>query len=238
MSYIAIVPLAGRGNRLKPITDKLPKALVDVGGKPIAQRCVEQLLNAGINEFVFVIGYLGEQIEKHFREILPSGTTTHFYKQEVLDGTGGVLKLLKKDFDNRNFLMVFGDSFFADSAIGDLLTDQSKNSFAAVRVHDPERYGVVSLNENGFVEAIEEKPKNPTSNLVVGGMYKFDKSVWNYVDKLELSPRGEYELPDIIKLLLEDGELIRPVTISHMYDVGTVKELRRLNTLIQKGDLF
>jgi dTDP-glucose pyrophosphorylase len=228
----AIVLVAGRGNRLRPLTDDIPKALIEVGGKPISALVVDQLIDCGITHITFVVGYRGEAVRLYFDAHRPAHAMFDYVQQEQLSGTGGALQLVKPFLGNQPFLVAFGDSYFAPHSVERVVAAKCPAAVAVVSVPDPERYGVVVLDEQGRIVDVEEKPLRPKSNLVIGGVYKFDSSVWKHVDGLELSPRGELELPDVVRSMTNAGEAIQAVQLSYMVDVGTIEELRRLNETV------
>lgn len=237
MIETAIILVAGRGTRLKPLTDTTPKALIKVGGEPISKRIVDQFIESGLRKVIFIVGYLGDDIRSYYMENKPPDLDYVFLEQTELDGTAGALKLAREAVGEEAFLVVFGDSFFAPGSICSVLTHESENAFGVVSVHDPERYGVAVVDDEGNVIEVEEKPVHPKSNLVVGGIYKFSKEIWGHIDRLPLSPRGEYELPDAIKSMMAQGIGISAIQLPYMIDVGTVEELNRLNEKIESGIL-
>jgi NDP-sugar pyrophosphorylase family protein len=112
----AIVLAAGQGTRLRPLTDTIPKAMVDIGGQPLLERIVRDLLAAGISRIVFVIGHLGERIETYFGRGSNWGAEFIYLRQQVLNGTGGAL-LLAEPYVSESFLVVFGDRYFDRGAV-------------------------------------------------------------------------------------------------------------------------
>lgn len=238
MIKTAIILVAGRGTRLRPLTDTTPKALIEVGGEPISKPIVDQFIESGISKVIFIVGYLGDDIRSYYTENKPSGVDYVFLEQTDLNGTAGALKLARKAVGEDEFIVVFGDSFFAPGSISSVVAHQSRNAFGVVSVHDPERYGVAVVDGEGNVIEVEEKPVHPKSDLVVGGIYKFSEDVWGHIDRLTLSPRGEYELPDAIKSMIDQGIRISAIQLPYMIDVGTVEELNRLNAKIASGGLM
>ncbi len=234
MIKTAIILVAGRGTRLKPMTDETPKALIKVGGEPISERIVDQLIESGVRKIIFIVGYLGDEIRSYYTENKPSDMEYVFVWQKDLDGTAGALKLARQDVLDEDFVVVFGDSFFASGSIESVLNHNSENAFGVVSVKDPERYGVAVVNKDGHVLEIEEKPIKPKSDLVVGGIYKFSKEIWQHIQRLTLSTRGEYELPDAIKSMINQGITIHAIQLPYMIDVGTVEELRKLNERVPR----
>lgn len=235
MIEAAVIPVAGRGNRLKPLTDNIPKALIEIGGVPMSRRIVDQIIDCGVRKIVFIVGYRGDEVRSYYSRQRPSGVEYIFVTQTELDGTAGAVKLAKEYVSRNDFLIVFGDGFFAPDSIQSVVNHTSRNAFGVVSVDDPERYGVVVINNEGVVIDVEEKPANPKSNLVVGGIYKFSEDIWPHIDNLTLSSRGEYELPDAIKLMISSGIPISAIELPYMIDVGTVEELQRLNDRIAAG---
>lgn len=236
MIQSALLLAAGRGKRLRPLTDSTPKALLPVGGRPIAQRVIDELVQGNVKKIVFIVGHLGDKIKSYFGSGSDCGVKYDYINQETLNGTAGAVKIAQQYVGDESFLVVFADSYFAPQSILHVIESPWANAIGVVSVRDPHRYGVVDLDGNSCVIDVVEKPDNPKSDLVIGGVYKFDRSVWHYISKLNVSPRGEFELPDVIKLMIADNYPIGAVRIPYMLDIGTIDQLQILNdTLINKG---
>lgn len=229
MVRTAVILGAGRGTRLRPITDTVPKILVPVRGVPLCDRIVDSLIAAGIERIVFVVGYLSERIVAHYGRH-PHSAKFEYIEQVTLDGTGGAVRLALPAVDE-DFLVVFGDSLFARNAVASVVDNPARTAIGVVEVPDPERYGIVTTDADGTIVAIEEKPERPASNLAVAGIYKFSVDAKRYFSELPLSPRGEYEMPDAIRMMMDDGIPVAAVKFDGMYDVGTLAQIEALEAM-------
>jgi len=227
----AVILAAGRGTRLRPLTDQVPKALIPIGEKPVAEYLVDDLIAAGVTQIVFIVGHLSDLVSQHFETRRVQGVTFRYVKQTVLNGTGGALQLAER-FVSGQFIVVFGDGFYTGDSVRQMLMAEWANAIAVVRVEDPRRFGVVEVSPENRIVDVVEKPETPRSNLVVAGMYKLQSNAWKYIRGLQPSPRGELEIPDVIRMMVADGHAIGAVEIDPMLDVGTPEELVRARKLV------
>ena len=164
----AIIPVAGAGTKLRPLTYTQPKALIPIAGKTILGVIVDQLLEAGVTEFVFVIGYLGEKIQRYIDRTYPHLKHT-FVTQNDRRGTGHAIWLTREAVNNDEVMIVLGDTV-CDYNVKDIL--KSNVSQIGVRkVDDPRSFGVAELNEKDVVVRMVEKPLIPKSNMAMVGIY-------------------------------------------------------------------
>jgi NDP-sugar pyrophosphorylase family protein len=177
MITTAVIPVAGHGKRLRPLTNTKPKALIEVGGVPMSQRVVRQAEECGVRRIIFVVGYKGDEVISHFEGRRPAQMEYLFVSQPILDGTGGALKCIKGLVSSDEFIVAFGNSYFAPGSVAMVANHDGTTVVGIVSVEDPERYGVVIVNDVGNVLDIEEKPIQPKSNFVIAGIYKFNNAV-------------------------------------------------------------
>ena len=169
----AIIPVAGAGTKLRPHTYTQPKALIPIAGKTVLSFIVDQLHEAGITEFVFIVGYLGEKIQEYVQQTYPN-LTTHFVYQNERQGTGHAIELTKSIIGNDEVFITLGDTI-CEFDIKEVL--ESEHSMLGIKkVDDPRNFGVASLTEDGFIEQVVEKPAIPKSNLALVGLYKIKES--------------------------------------------------------------
>ena len=156
-----IIPVAGIGSKLRPHTHTQPKALVPVAGKPILSHIVDNLLISGFNDFIFVIGYLGDKIEDYIKSKYPDIKST-FIVQEPREGTGHAVWLTRSHTDeNDELLIVLGDTII-DFDLRSLLK-QPNSMLGVKKVEDPRQFGVAEIDEHGFIVRLTEKPTIPKS---------------------------------------------------------------------------
>jgi dTDP-glucose pyrophosphorylase len=214
----AVVLAAGKGTRMREITDSTPKPMLEVGGRPILWHVLRGLAGAGVRDAAVIVGYRPEMIREYFT-------------QEVQDGTG-------RAAESARAFLVDGPFFFA---FGDILTDPAEYErmaedfptkptdllLAVRRVEDPYRFGVVSIDGDAILR-IAEKPAPGTaeSNWVNAGIFITMPSLFDYTDRLEPSERGEYEIPDAIRMMIADGRTVRAFKLGSSWrDVGTPHDL-------------
>ena len=169
----AIIPVAGAGTKLRPHTYTQPKALIPLAGKTVLSIIVDQLNEAGVNEFIFIIGYLGEKIQDYVQQHYPH-LKCHFVQQNDRNGTGYAIKLTKEIVDQDEVIIVLGDTI-AEYNVKDFIT--SPHSLLAVKkVDDPRNFGVAEIDEHNFISRVVEKPTIPKSNMALVGIYKIKET--------------------------------------------------------------
>src|SRR5215210_795188 len=169
----AIIPVAGAGTKLRPHTYTQPKALIPLAGKTILSIIVDQLLDAGIHEFIFIIGYLGEKIQDYVKERYPD-LTTHFIQQSERYGIGHAISLTKDIVGDDEMFIVLGDSI-CEYNVKEVL-DNPHSVLGVKRVDDPRDFGVAEINEDGFIGRVVEKPHIPKSNMALVGIYRIKET--------------------------------------------------------------
>ena len=211
----AVILAAGKGERLEPFTYTKPKPLVQVLDKPFIYYVLENLRAVGISEVVFVVGYLKDKIVAYVKENFSNKfSSIKFVDQGELLGTGHALRTARKHVKGR-FLLVYGDIYVEASGLRRILefSEKYENIIAAVGTERPWDYGVL-IEEGGLLKGIVEKPEPGTepSNIINAGVYVLSDDVFNYLDKIGTSLRGEIELTDAITLMSK-REKVRVVRI-------------------------
>lgn len=241
-----IVPMAGRGSRLRPHTLTVPKPLIPVAGKPIVHRLVKDIakvLNKTIDEVAFIIAEdFGEEVEKNLIAIAESlDAKGIIYYQDKPLGTGHAIMCAKESLDGP-CVIAYADTLFR----ADFQLDENADSVIWVKeVTEPSQYGVVNLNENNQITGLVEKPKEFVSNLAVIGIYYFKegeelKAQLQKVLDDKLTHGGEYQINDGIKAMMNQGKVFVPGKIDEWMDCGnknvTVEtNSRMLNHLMNEG---
>ena len=229
----AIIPVAGRGTRLRPHTLTLPKALVPVGGRPVISYILDDLLKLGIDEMVFVVGYLREVVEAYIEEAYPQ-ITSHFVVQDVQDGTARAIQLAEP-LIAEEVLIVFVDTLFdADLSLPRTLPEEWAGIIWAKEVEDYRRFGVILTDEDGAMTRIVEKPDEPVSRLANIGLYYIRD--WRllfdgirHVVALPPGPGAEFFLTDAFQYMVERGARIRTAPVGGWYDCGKLDTLLETN---------
>jgi len=235
----ALVPSGGRGTRLRPITYTSAKQLVPVAGEPILDRVLRQIADAGICECVLVVGDTADEIERHVGDGERFGLAVRYVRQEEPRGLADCVRVARPLLGDEPFLMYLGDNMLADGVAGIVAAFRAEPVAAqilTVRVEHPERFGVVTLDPDGAVLRVEEKPEAPASDLALAGVYVFGPEVHPIIDGLEPSRRGELEITDAIQGLLERGARVRAVEAAGWWkDTGRPEDLLDANRLVLAG---
>ncbi len=200
----AIIPVAGAGTKLRPHTYTQPKALIPLAGKTVLSIILDQLKNAGINEFIFVVGYLGEKIQDYVKLNYPF-IQSHFIHQNDRQGIGHALKLTRDLVDGDELFVVLGDTICEYDIDAVLRSEQSM--LGVKKVDDPRSFGVAEM-ENDHVMHVVEKPQIPKSNLALVGVYKIKETellfdcLQNNINQ-NLKTHGEYSITDAIDCIIQ-----------------------------------
>jgi len=214
----AVILAAGRGRRLRPLTDTRPKALLPIGGQTVLGRLCEQVA-AHVERIVIVTGYLGEQIRDQIGAAV-AGVPVVYVEQPARRGTADAVAQVA-DVVEGPFVLLNGD-MVVDPAFIATLTTGSGWALCAKEVDDPHRYGVVDVGPTGHLRAVIEKPDDPPSALVNLGGYRLDRTVFSYLEQVSVSTRGELELTAIFEPALADGHNVAVARYEGLwYDIGT-----------------
>lgn len=232
----AIIPVAGAGTKLRPLTYTQPKALIPIAGRTILGVIIDQLLEAGVTEFVFVIGYLGEKIQRYIAKTYPNLNYT-LVTQNDRRGTGHAIWLTRDAVKDEEVLIVLGDTIF-DYNVKELLN--SNVSLIGVRkVDDPRSFGVAEIDNNDKVLKVVEKPLIPKSNMAMVGVYYIKETPTMYaaLDK-HLSNRiddeGEYHLTNALQQMIEAGIEFKAFRVNNWFDCGKKETLLTTNAILLK----
>lgn len=211
----AVLLAAGRGTRMGSLTENLPKPMLEVRGKPVLQHIVEGLHTAGLTDFLVVVGWRAEVVRDFFGNGSKIGVHLQYVTQAVPDGTGKVLELAREFVGNDPFVLSYGDILIAPENYPRICTALSRaEAVISVRKsEDVSQGGAVFVNEKFELIDLREKPKpgEPTSPWYNAGIYAFRPSIFEYIAKLERSPRGEFELTDAIRNLAIEGQKVKKV---------------------------
>lgn len=216
-----VILAAGRGTRMLPLTDAMPKPMLPLGDRPLAAHVADAAIEAGASEIIFVTGYLGETVRDYFGDAYRNTPVT-YVEQEDQRGTADALRAAREAITGERFAVLNGDMVVPKEALGPLYS--STPAIGATRVENPSNYGVLDVDDNGKVRSIVEKPPDPPSNLANAGAYTLPKRALAYLDDVSTSSRGEYELTDVLARLA-DEESMSAVSFEHWFDVGRPWEL-------------
>lgn len=229
-----VIPMAGRGTRLRPHTWSKPKQLVSVAGKAVLGHVLDMLSTLPDPEnieLVNIVGYLGEQIEAYMKEYYPS-LRSHYVVQENPKGQSHAL-YLAREYLHGPMLMIFADTLVETNL--SFLAHETADAVAWVKeVPDPRRFGVADVGPDGWVRRLIEKPKEMNINLAVVGFYYFAKaetliSAIEEQMRRDIQLKGEYFLADAINIMLERGLKMRTERVEVWLDAGTPEALLETN---------
>lgn len=229
----AVILAAGEGKRMRPLTYERPKVMLPIAGKPIIEHLLEEAKEAGIDDFVFVVGYHDETIRNYFGKGERWGINLEYVTQKAQLGTADALRRTEGLVENK-FLMLNGDTIVSAEDIKKIITNDVNLTLGVIEVRNPEDYGVVEIKGEKITK-IHEKMRHPMSNLINAGVYHLDERIFGVLQKTDKSKRGEFELTDSLQLLIESGNDILWKKIEHWIDVSYPWDLLTANEfLIEK----
>lgn len=231
-----IIPVAGAGAKLRPFTYTQPKCLIPLAGKTILSFIIDQFIEKGLTEFIFIIGHLGEKIKDYVIEKYPQ-IKVDFVIQADREGTGHAIHLAKSLIENNDpLIIVYGDTI-CDFNI-DALLSSSNSCFCVDQVDDPRNFGVVELDGNNKVVKLHEKPIIPKSNLALTGVYKINesKALFDALSEgLSKSVNDEkFHLTNALDIMIEKGIRFDYIQVENWYDCGRKDSLLNTNASILK----
>ncbi len=245
----AVILAAGKGTRMKDLTNELPKPMLPVQGKPILEHILEGLRSVGIREFCIVTGWRKEVIEEYFADGARWGVRIEYAEQKVQDGTGKAPELAKSFAGNEAFLLTYGDILVKPETYAQMLARWSEGAFSGlltVTAGEDVTKGAINFFDDQFcLRRLIEKPSpaqieelRATGWLKPGdpawynaGIYLFQPVVFEYTARLQKSPRGEYELTDAIIAMVNTNHRIAGLKIEGRWvdvrDPGVLEALER-----------
>ena len=233
-----VIPVAGEGRRLRPHTNTVPKPLLEVAGKPILAHILDPLLSLNIDEVIFVIGYLGNQIREYVSENYSFKSS--FVNQDRLLGLGYAVSLALDNIEESDLLIILGDTI-AECDLG-AFTTKADYVLGVKQVADSKRFGIADIKD-GIVTKLVEKPKDPPGNLALIGLYYFKEIAMlkNELAKLIKSDKktsGEIQLTDGLQEMIESGTKFRASEVSSWHDCGKKETILKSNQHFLKSADF
>jgi len=233
-----IIPLAGKGTRLRPHTHITPKPMLKVAGKPVMQYILEDLRRLGtVEQIVYITGHLKEKVEDYTRKTF-ADIPAVFIEQQVQDGTAGAVALAREYVD-QPVLIIFVDTIF-DADLSVTKTIDADGIIWVKEVEDYQRFGVVVTDKDGNMTKIVEKPDTPISKRANIGLYYVRnwKLLYEGIDHVLRQPKnkGEYYLTDAFQYMIDQGAKIRVIDVEGWYDAGKIDTLLETNrVMLEKG---
>lgn len=233
----AIIPVAGAGTKLRPHTYTQPKALIPLAGKTILSIIIDQLAEAGVKDFILVVGYLGDKIMDYAKAKYPHLNITIIYQNER-KGLGHAIYLCKEVVGEDEVLIALGDTI-CEFNVESLL--QSNGSVLCVKkVDDPRDFGVAETDENGHVTKLVEKPQIPRTNSALVGIYKIVETelLFNCIEHLmpkAIADEGEMGITPALDCMVNGGASFTTMKVANWFDCGKKETLLESNaTLLKK----
>lgn len=236
----AVILAAGKGTRMGPLTHDIPKPMIPVAGKPVVEHIMRGLILAGVSEFILVTRYLAEKIEENFGDGQSLGARIDYLKQTDKYGTGAALLTAKDLAQGGPVLMTYGDIITSprnySGAIEVFTGGNCQGVMTLNWMEDPWAGGAVHVDERERITAVVEKPPKGqvTSHWNSAGIFVFEPIIFDYLERLTPSPRGEYELPDALNAMIADGLTLRPYYLQGPWrDVGTIEDIAAAEEILR-----
>ena len=208
-----VILAAGEGKRMHPLTFTRPKVMLPIANKPILEWNLINAIEAGINDFIIIVGYKSEMVRNYFGDGMRWNVNIEYVNQGKAMGTAHAIGVVKKFVDR--FIVLSGDTIFGKQDIENII--QKENSMGLIKIENAEDYGIVETDGNRIVK-IYEKMQKPFTNVINAGIYHFNKTIFDFIGKTKKSLRGEYEITDSINMMVKDSD-IQGVFLSEWRDV-------------------
>jgi len=234
----ALILAGGSGTRLRPITHTNAKQLVPVANKPILFFAIEAIRDAGIRDIGIVVGETEAEIRAAVGDGSALGVTATYIRQEAPLGLAHAVKIAQPFIGMSRFVMFLGDNFIKDGItelVREFEADSANSQILLARVPNPQSFGVAEI-VGGKVVGLEEKPEKPKSDHALVGVYMFDRTIFEAVNAIAPSARGELEITDAIQFLIEHGRDVRSHVITGWWkDTGKLEDMLEANRVALSG---
>ena len=228
----AVILAAGEGNRMRPLTHTRPKVMLPIANKPILEHLLIEAREAGVKEFVFIVGYCDEQVRSYFGNGRKWGVDIAYCEQRKQLGTADAIRMVADMLDGV-FLVANGDVIVRSEDIGELLNNGG-NTMSVIEVKDTRGLGMVEMKK-GKVVHIYEKTQKPPTNIANAGLYLFTPDIFDAIARTEKSPRGEYEITESLQRLMEAGKDIACHELKYWLDLSYPWDLLPANEALLTG---
>lgn len=227
----AVILVAGEGKRMRPLTTTRPKVMLPIANKPILEHIVNAAVDAGINEFVFITGYFEDSIKDHFKDGAKWGAKIEYVHQTQQSGTADAIGCARGSVTGR-FVVLNGDVLISSDYLTSLISREEDAVLTVKEVENPSDFGVIETSGDKVTKIIE-KPEIPPTDLANAGIYLFDDSIFDFIDKTTLSEREELEITDSLQMLIDSGANVGYEILEHDWiDVGRPWDMLDANELL------
>ncbi|MCX7877943.1 MAG: sugar phosphate nucleotidyltransferase [Ignavibacteria bacterium] len=239
----AIIPVAGMGTRLKPITDRVPKVLIPVGDKPMLFHLLDEIVKSGkIDTVILIVGYLGEMIKSAvMSRYRTSSVKFVFTEQKQMLGLGHAVLQAESYVNSEPVLIILGDTVFEFDL--SLVLDSENTSLGVKNVDDVSRFGIVEISPDGYIKRMLEKPsrEDTDSRLGIAGIYFIKESsdlfrAVSYLIDNNIKTKNEYQLTDALMKMVSDGIKMKTFEIDNWFDCGKPETLLSTNSHLLRRD--
>jgi len=230
-----VISVAGKGTRMGDLTKDIPKSLLKVKGKPFLYYLLENIKKAGFSEIIVVTGYKSEKVEKFLKDYDSSIQTVNQFEKLGEEKYGTVCPILSaKDLiGNEDFVSVNGDNLYSPEDLQSFRIEDDYCCVAGLESENPELYGVLNI-EGDFVTKIIEKPKEFYGNLVNINLFKFTTDIFEAINKVGKSERGEYEITDAVNILAKEKKVKVKNLKDYWKDFGKPEDIEKLEEFMKK----
>jgi len=232
----AIIPVAGAATKLRPHSYTQPKALIPLAGKTVLSIIIEQLREAGIQEFIFIVGYLGDKIFDYVQAKHPD-IQAHYVHQPDRQGVGHAIRLARNLVNADEIFVVLGDTICEYDV--QAVVNHPHSMIGVRKVDDPRDFGVAEINDDGAIEHVVEKPHIPKSNMAMVGIYKIRESTQMF-ECIEnnilqgLRSHGEFSLTDALDCMIRTGVRFDSFKVDSWFDCGRKETMLESNAILLK----
>jgi glucose-1-phosphate thymidylyltransferase len=232
----AIIPVAGAGTKLRPHTYTQPKALIPLAGKTVLSVIIDQVREAGIQECIFIIGYLGDKIQDYVTQTYPD-LKCSFVTQNERTGTGPAILLTKEFVGDDEVLIVLGDTI-ADYDLKEVLNSPF-SMLGVKKVDDPRNFGVAEIKDDNTVTRVVEKPAIPKSNMALVGVYKIKETqiLYQCLENIVATNQKKYDefsITDALECMIGSGAKFKAFKVENWYDCGKKSSIIESNAILLK----
>ncbi|MBT6691729.1 NTP transferase domain-containing protein [Candidatus Parcubacteria bacterium] len=234
-----LISAAGRGSRMLHLSKDKPKHLIETNGKPFLYYLLNNLKQAGFEEVIMVVGYKKDFMDQFLAKYKGEFNISLVNQFDILGedryGTACPLECVRDLLQGQSFLSVYGDNLYSVEDLKSFNIDDEYSYVAGLPHQQPQNYGVLRVNDKGLLEKIVEKPEKHIGNLINTGLYKFTTEVFDYLDKIDISPRGEYELTDVINLLAKQGKVKVKDLKGDWLDFGKPEDIEKVENYLNNN---
>ena len=237
-----VISAAGQGTRMLQLSEHKSKHLIEVNQRPFLAYLLDNILQAGYTEIIMVVGFREDMIREFLKTYAFEGKTPDIKivnqfdvlgPKEKMYGTACPLMCVKDLVGDENFISLVGDNFYTVDQLKAMNQDDEFTYVAGVENDHPEKFGVLT-EKDGLLQSIVEKPKEFVGNLINTSLYKFTPEVFEKLSLIQKSPRGEYEITDVISLLAQDKKVKVKKCSDYWMDLGRPDDIEKFSQYLHE----